>query len=108
LVVGLNSDASVHRLKGSGRPINREYHRALVLAGLAAVDAVVIFDEDTPLELIKTIPPDVLVKGANYRPGEVVGGSFVESYGGVVFLIPVVEGHSTTSLINRVNVSLQK
>ena len=100
LVVGLNTDASVRRLKGSGRPVNNEETRALVLASLAFVDAVVLFDEDTPYELIKTVRPDVLVKGADYQPKEIVGYDIVTSYGGTVQTIPLVEGYSTTRLLN--------
>ena len=84
LVVGLNTDASVKRLKGEGRPINDEQARALVLASLSFVDAVVLFDEDTPYELIKALRPDVLVKGADYKPEEIVGYDIVTSYGGSV------------------------
>ena len=100
LVVGLNTDASVRRLKGEGRPINNQEARALVLASLSFVDAVVLFDEDTPLELIKAIRPDVLVKGADYKPEEIVGADFVTSYGGTVATVPLVEGYSTTKLLN--------
>ncbi len=99
LVVGLNTDASVRRLKGEGRPINNEEARALVLASLSFVDAVVLFDEDTPLELIKAVHPDVLVKGADYKPEEIVGYDFVTSYGGTVATVPLVEGYSTTSIV---------
>ena len=100
LVVGLNTDASVKRLKGEGRPINDEQARALVLASLSFVDAVVLFDEDTPYELIKAIRPDVLVKGADYKPEEIVGYDIVTSYGGKVETVPLVEGYSTTQLLN--------
>lgn len=98
LVVGLNTDASVKRLKGKGRPVNNEEARALVLASLSFVDAVVLFDEDTPYELIKAIHPDVLVKGADYKPEEIVGYDIVTSYGGTVTTVPLVEGYSTTKL----------
>ena len=101
LVVGLNSDASVRRLKGANRPINPEDARAEVLAALESVDAVTVFDEDTPLELIEAIGPDVLVKGGDYRPDEVVGRAEVEAAGGRLVLIPLVEGHSTTRLVHR-------
>ena len=100
LVVGLNTDASVKRLKGEGRPVNDQEARALVLASLSFVDAVVLFDEDTPYELIKAIRPDVLVKGADYKPEEIVGYDIVTSYGGKVETVPLVEGYSTTSLLN--------
>jgi D-beta-D-heptose 7-phosphate kinase/D-beta-D-heptose 1-phosphate adenosyltransferase len=98
LVVGLNSDASVRRLKGSSRPLNDGEARSRVLAGLEAVDYTVIFEEDTPLELIRTLKPDVLVKGADYRVDQVVGREIVEAYGGRLVLIPIVEGHSSTRL----------
>ena len=101
LVVGLNSDASVKRLKGETRPIQTETSRATVLASLAAVDLVVIFEEETPLELIKALRPDVLVKGADYTVDQVVGGDFVASTGGRVFLADLKAGHSTTSTIAR-------
>jgi rfaE bifunctional protein nucleotidyltransferase chain/domain len=102
LVVGLNTDASVRRLKGPGRPLNGEYDRAIVLAGLACVDAVTIFDEETPGELIDGLVPDVLVKGSDYAPNEVVGRETVERAGGRLVLIPFVQGHSTTSMLQRI------
>ncbi|SDG66051.1 D-glycero-beta-D-manno-heptose-7-phosphate kinase [Roseospirillum parvum] len=101
LVVGLNSDASVKRLKGPERPIQNEAARATVLAGLAAVDAVVIFAEDTPLSLIKALAPDVLVKGADYTEDQVVGAAEVKARGGRVHLARLKEGHSTTSTVQR-------
>jgi D-beta-D-heptose 7-phosphate kinase / D-beta-D-heptose 1-phosphate adenosyltransferase len=101
LVVGLNSDASTTRLKGQGRPINPAEGRAEVLAALEAVDLVVVFDEDTPLELIKRVRPAVLVKGADYKIDEVVGRDVVESEGGEVLLVSLVPGHSTTGLVRR-------
>jgi len=101
LIVGLNSDASVVRLKGAGRPVQDATARARVLASLAAVDAVVVFDEDTPIELIREIRPDVLVKGADYSLAQVVGGDFVQSYGGHVVLAELVDGFSTTATIAR-------
>ncbi len=101
LVVGLNSDASVRRLKGQSRPINPAEARAEVLSALEAVDAVTVFDEDTPLELITAIRPDILVKGGDYRPEEVVGRAVVEAAGGRLVLIPLVEGHSTTTMMKR-------
>lgn len=101
LVVGLNTDASVRRLKGDGRPVNNEEARALVLASLSFVDAVVLFDEDTPYELIKAIHPDVLVKGADYKPEEIVGYDIVTSYGGTVVTVPLVEGFSTTKVLSE-------
>jgi D-beta-D-heptose 7-phosphate kinase/D-beta-D-heptose 1-phosphate adenosyltransferase len=101
LVVGLNSDASVRDLKGPGRPINGVEARAFVLAALESVDYLTIFEESTPLDLIQSIRPDVLVKGADYQPDEVVGASFVESYGGCVHLALLREGYSTTRLLQR-------
>jgi D-beta-D-heptose 7-phosphate kinase/D-beta-D-heptose 1-phosphate adenosyltransferase len=101
LVVGLNSDASVQSLKGPGRPVNPVEARAQVLAALQAVDYITVFDAPTPLELIEALRPDVLVKGADYRKDEVVGGAFVESYGGRVYLAALREGYSTTRLLQR-------
>lgn len=101
LVVGLNSDASVRSLKGAGRPVQPLAARAKVLAGLHAVDFVAVFDEATPLELIKIVRPDVLVKGADYRRDQVVGADFVEGYGGRIHLAALQEGQSTTSLLER-------
>lgn len=101
LVVGLNSDTSVRRLKGPHRPINPEDARAEVLGAIECVDAVAVFDDDTPLALIEAILPDVLVKGGDYRPGEVVGREEVEAAGGRLVLIPLVEGQSTTRIVHR-------
>jgi len=101
LVVGLNSDASTAHLKGNGRPINPAEGRAEVLAALEAVDLVVVFEEDTPLELIKRVRPAVLVKGADYRREEVVGRDVVEAAGGDVILVDLVPGHSTTAIVER-------
>ena len=102
LVVGVNTDASVRRLgKGTERPIVPEAERARVLAALAAVDAVVLFEEDTPLELIRALRPDVLVKGADYAKEAIVGATEVESWGGQVVRVPLVEGKSTTDLTRR-------
>jgi len=101
LVVGLNSDASVARLKGDGRPIQREQGRADVLAALEAVDLVVVFAQDTPLELIKKVRPTVLVKGGDYRREEVVGHDIVEAMGGEILLVDLVPGYSTTRLVDR-------
>ena len=102
LVVGLNSDASVARLKGPGRPLQDESARAAVLLGLRSVDAVVRFDEDTPLELIQALRPDVLVKGGDYTPETVVGRDFVEAQGGRLILIPFLPGHSTSKIEARI------
>lgn len=101
LVVGLNSDASVRRLKGPSRPVQPEAARAAVLASLAAVDLVCLFEEDTPETLLRALRPDLLVKGADYRPDQVVGGGFVESYGGRVMLAELLAGHSTTATVAR-------
>jgi rfaE bifunctional protein nucleotidyltransferase chain/domain len=102
LIVGVNSDASVRRLgKGPERPVRREGDRAYVLAALAAVDRVVIFDEDTPLELVRALEPDVLVKGGDYREETIVGAKEVRARGGNVIVFPLREGHSTTSIIER-------
>jgi D-beta-D-heptose 7-phosphate kinase/D-beta-D-heptose 1-phosphate adenosyltransferase len=102
LVVGLNTDDSVRRLKGEGRPIMDEQARARLLASLFFVDAVVLFDEDTPLELIKTLRPDVLVKGGDYTEDQVVGAPEVRSWGGSVELIPFVEGYSSSAIIEKI------
>jgi len=101
LVVGLNSDASVRRLKGPGRPVQNEQSRALLLAALQGVDAVVLFDEDTPLELIRRVRPDVLVKGSDYTVETVVGADLVREYGGRVHLAQLMDGYSTTNLMRR-------
>ncbi|MFZ9899453.1 MAG: D-glycero-beta-D-manno-heptose 1-phosphate adenylyltransferase [Gemmatimonadaceae bacterium] len=103
LVVGINSDASVRRLgKGPDRPIRTERERARVIAGLAAVDAVVIFDEDTPAALVDLLQPDVIVKGGDYAPDTVVGADVVRARGGRVVIIPLTAGQSTTSIVERV------
>jgi D-beta-D-heptose 7-phosphate kinase / D-beta-D-heptose 1-phosphate adenosyltransferase len=102
LVVGLNSDASVGRLKGPTRPVQSETARAAVLSSLTSVDLVVIFDEDTPRELIAAIRPEILVKGADYRIEDVVGGDIVRAYGGRIILAELMPGHSTTATIKRI------
>jgi rfaE bifunctional protein nucleotidyltransferase chain/domain len=102
LVVGVNSDASVKRLKGDERPLNNENDRAFQLASLLFVDAVCIFDEDTPKELIEALQPDVLAKGGDYTLSSIVGADFVLANGGKVEVIPFVQGYSTTSLIERI------
>ncbi len=102
LVVGVNSDASVRRLgKGADRPLVPQADRARLLAALACVDCVVVFDEDTPLELIRALRPDVLVKGADYDRAHIVGADDVEGWGGRVMRIPLVPGKSTTDLVRR-------
>ena len=102
LVVGLNSDASVARLKGPSRPLQDEAARALVLLGLRSVDAVVLFGEDTPLDLITALQPDLLIKGGDYTPETVVGREVVEARGGKVVLIPFLPGHSTSAIVARI------
>ncbi len=102
LVVGLNSDASIRRLKGPTRPIVPESARAVLLASLAVVDYVVLFEEDTPRELLEILLPDVLVKGEDYRLDEIVGREVVERHGGRVVRVPLVEGFSTTALLDRI------
>ena len=101
LVVGVNTDDSVRRLKGPSRPVRNENDRAHVLAALEAVDAVVLFDEDTPLELIRALCPDVLVKGGDYTVDTVVGAQDVMQRGGDVVIIPLTPGHSTTGTVER-------
>ena len=101
LVVGLNSDASVRRLKGPTRPVRTAADRSYVLAALAMVDAVVAFDEDTPLELILHLRPDVLVKGGDYTEATIVGAREVRAWGGEVAVVPLTSGQSTTSIIER-------
>ncbi len=101
LIVGVNSDASVKRLKGNSRPINNQQSRALILASLIMIDAVVIFEEDTPLNLIKKILPDVLIKGGDYTSDTIVGAREVISNGGIIEIIPLEEGFSTTGIIEK-------
>jgi D-beta-D-heptose 7-phosphate kinase/D-beta-D-heptose 1-phosphate adenosyltransferase len=102
LIVGVNSDASTKRLKGPERPINNENSRALLLASLAIVDAVVLFEEDTPLQLISTLLPDVLVKGGDYTLEQIVGAKEVMANGGRVVINPIVEGFSTTGIVEKI------
>lgn len=99
LIVGLNSDASVKRLKGETRPVNGQQNRAIVLAALSSVDYVIVFDEETPYELIKAIQPDVLVKGGDWTEDRIVGADIVQAKGGKVISLPFVEGQSTTRII---------
>lgn len=101
LIVGVNSDASVKRLKGNSRPVNNEQSRSLILASLIMTDAVIIFDEDTPLNIIKKIMPDVLIKGGDYTQETIVGANEVMSNGGRVEIIPLEEGFSTTEIIKK-------
>lgn len=102
LVVGINTDSSVQRLKGPTRPVTNEQDRLFQLASLLCTDAVCLFDEDTPEELIKQLKPDVLVKGGDYTIDKIVGADFVQQYGGRVEIIPFVEGYSTTGIINKI------
>lgn len=101
LIVAINSDASVRRLKGLTRPVQDERSRACILGALSAVDLVVVFDEDTPAETIAALQPDLLVKGADWAMEQVVGAETVRAAGGRVLLVPLARGHSTTSLIRR-------
>lgn len=101
LVVGVNGDASVKRLKGETRPVRTQADRVYVLAALEAVDAVTVFDEDTPLELVRALLPDVIVKGGDYTPETIVGAREVEERGGRVVVVPLTPGQSTTSIIER-------
>ena len=102
LIVGLNSDASVKRLKGESRPVNKESDRKFLLENLKAVDEVIIFEEDTPLNLIKKIKPDVLVKGGDWSLDQIVGGDFVIDNGGEVKSLIFKDGYSTTNIIQKV------
>lgn len=102
LVIGLNTDAGVRRLKGSERPLQPEGARAEILAALGCVDFVVLFGEETPEQLIRQVRPDVLVKGGDYSIGTIVGAAFVQSYGGQVKVLPFSEGFSTSSIIEKI------
>lgn len=103
LIVGINSDASVRRLKGASRPIRSESERAYVLAAVEAVDLVVIFSEDTPLELVKLLEPDVIVKGGDYNEETIVGAAEVKRRGGQVVVVPLTPGQSTTGIIGKLS-----
>jgi len=105
LVVGVNSDASVRRLKGPSRPVRTEAERAYVLAALECVDLVVIFTEDTPLQLVTRLRPDVIVKGGDYAEDSIVGASEVKAWGGRVVVVPLTPGQSTTRIIERLSES---
>ena len=102
LVVGMNTDASVRKIKGKGRPILDETSRAMTLASLRFIDAVVLFDEETPYELIKLIQPDILVKGDDYKPEEIVGYDIVHAHGGKVITIELTKGYSTSAIIKHI------
>jgi len=101
LVVGLNSDDSVHRIKGPSRPLLDEQSRSMALASLFFIDAVVIFEEDTPYELIRLVRPDILIKGKDYREEDIVGNDIVKAYGGKVVTMELIKGYSTTQLIEK-------
>ncbi|MFL5599164.1 MAG: D-glycero-beta-D-manno-heptose 1-phosphate adenylyltransferase [Gemmatimonadaceae bacterium] len=103
LVVGINSDESVRRLKGPSRPVRTDMERAYVVAALECVDLVVVFPEDTPLNLVKHLKPDVIVKGGDYAEATIVGASEVKSWGGKVVVVPLTHGHSTTAIIRKLN-----
>lgn len=102
LVIGLNTDASVKRLKGESRPINDQEARAIILSSLIFTDRIIFFEEDTPLELIRYIQPDILVKGSDYKPEDIVGYDIVKAKGGKVITIDLTEGFSTTAILERV------
>lgn len=103
LIVGVNSDESVRRLKGPTRPVRSDAERAYVLAAIESVDLVVIFPEDTPLNLVKHLRPDVIVKGGDYAEESIVGAAEVKSWGGRVVVVPLTPGHSTTAIIRKLN-----
>ncbi len=102
LIVGINSDNSVQKLKGIHRPIQDEKSRTLIMASLHVISAVIVFDEDTPLELIKIIKPDFLVKGGDWEPAKIVGSDIVQSYGGQVISISFIDGYSTTTIETKI------
>ena len=103
LIVGINSDVSVKKIKGEDRPVNNENSRALILASLIMVDDIVIFEEETPIEIIKLIQPDVLVKGGDYTLDTIVGAKEVIAHGGTVEIVPLLEGFSTTNIIEKIS-----
>jgi rfaE bifunctional protein nucleotidyltransferase chain/domain len=103
LIVGVNSDESVRRLKGPTRPVRTDAERSYVLAGLECVDLVVVFPEDTPLNLVKVLKPDVIVKGGDYSEDTIVGATEVRSWGGRVVVVPLTPGHSTTGIIRKLS-----
>tara|TARA_B100001248_G_scaffold258348_1_gene242339 strand:- start:852 stop:1265 length:414 start_codon:yes stop_codon:yes gene_type:complete len=102
LVVGINSDESIKRLKGSRRPINNQDFRSNLLLSLKCIDKVLIFNEDTPINLIMSINPDILIKGGDYKKIEVVGSKYVSSYGGKTIILPLTKGFSTTAIIEKI------
>lgn len=101
-IIGLNTDASVKRLKGKNRPVNPEYARAFVLASLIYTDKIILFEEDTPLELIRYIQPDILVKGSDYSPENIIGYDIIKAKGGKIMTIDLTEGYSTTSILDKI------
>jgi rfaE bifunctional protein nucleotidyltransferase chain/domain len=103
LIVGINSDASVRKLKGASRPVTPGDQRAEILASLACVDYVTIFDEDTPVEFLKAVKPNIHVKGSDYKPSDLAETPVVESFGGTVKILDLVPGHSTTSILKKIN-----
>ena len=103
MIVGVNSDESVRRLKGSGRPVRSAPERAFVLAAMECVDLVVVFPEDTPLELVRVLKPDVIVKGGDYTEGTIVGANEVKSWGGRVVVVPLTPDQSTTAIIRKLS-----
>jgi D-beta-D-heptose 7-phosphate kinase/D-beta-D-heptose 1-phosphate adenosyltransferase len=103
LILGLNSDNSVKRLKGEQRPVNKESDRAIVLSALASVDAVILFSEDTPQELLQALRPDVLVKGGDYTKEQIVGADYIEQQGGQVVIVPFIKGYSTTETLAKIH-----
>lgn len=102
LLVGLNSDESVRKIKGEGRPINIEADRAFVLSNLKCVDAVIVFNEDTPYSLIKAIRPDILVKGGDWKEDKIVGSDVVKNYGGKVYSLKYIDSYSTSNIIDKI------
>ncbi len=102
LIIGLNTDKSVRKLKGNNRPVQDEKARAMILASLQFVDRIVLFNEETPYQLIDKIQPDVLVKGADYKPDKIIGSDIVKAKGGEIVSIDIVEGYSTSSLLNKI------
>ena len=103
LIVGINTDQSVARLKGPGRPVRNQVERSFVLAALEAVDLVVLFEQDTPLELVRALRPDVIVKGGDYTVDSIVGASEVQGWGGEVVVVPLTPGQSTSSIIEKLS-----
>ena len=108
LIIGLNTDFSVRKIKGADRPINNEDSRAILLASLRFVDAVVLFNQETPYELIKHVQPDILIKGSDYKPEEIVGFDIVQAKNGKIITLDFLEGYSTTSIIEKIKNAYQK